>query len=75
MQPQPQYQQQNYSSGYIPPPWAATPGYYANNPYASAAASSSSTPYSSYTPPYNNAPSQQVNTHSNNMRVAGMSGD
>ncbi|GJS36625.1 TOM1-like protein 6 [Tanacetum coccineum] len=68
MQPQPRYQQQNYSSGYIPPPWAATPGYYANNPYASAAASSSLTPY-------NNAPSQQVNTHSNNMRVAGMSGD
>lgn len=70
IQPQPQYQQQNYSSGYIPPPWAATPGYYANNPYAS----SFSAPYS-YAPTHNNTPSQQVNTHSNNMRVAGMSGD
>ncbi|CAH1433453.1 unnamed protein product [Lactuca virosa] len=30
---QPQYQQQNLSpGGYIPPPWAATPGYY-TNPY------------------------------------------
>ncbi|KAJ0574165.1 putative VHS domain, GAT domain, GAT domain superfamily protein [Helianthus annuus] len=70
VQPEPQYQQQNhYSSGYIPPPWAATPGYYTN------AYASSSTPYTYAPPSYNNIPSQQVNSYSNNLRVAGMNGD
>ncbi|KAM0040608.1 putative TOM1-like protein, plant [Helianthus debilis subsp. tardiflorus] len=70
VQPEPQYQQQNhYSSGYIPPPWAATPGYYTN------AYASSSTPYTYAPPSYNNIHSQQVNSYSNNLRVAGMNGD
>ncbi|KAI3695055.1 hypothetical protein L1987_78043 [Smallanthus sonchifolius] len=61
VQPEPQHQQQNYySSGYSPPPWAATPGYH-TNPYAP--------------PPYNNIPSQQVNSYSSNLRAAGMNGD
>ncbi|MFS7945847.1 putative VHS domain, GAT domain, GAT domain superfamily protein [Helianthus anomalus] len=65
VQPEPQYQQPNhYSSGYIPPPWAATPGYYTN------AYASSSTPYTYAPPSYNNIPSQQVNSYSNNLRVA-----
>ncbi|XP_071722265.1 TOM1-like protein 6 [Rutidosis leptorrhynchoides] len=96
MQPQvqPQYQQQ----GYIPPPWAATPGYYTNNPYASSSVPVSQTnnpyasnsvpnannPYASHSVPqsnnpyalsYNNVPSQQVNSYSNNMTSAGVSGD
>nr|XP_043619416.1 TOM1-like protein 6 [Erigeron canadensis] len=71
-QVQSQYQQQNYSASYIPPPWAATPGYYTNNPYAT-----SSVPYTNnpYAAPYNNVPSQQVNSYSDNLRAAGMSGD
>ncbi|XP_076918698.1 TOM1-like protein 6 [Bidens hawaiensis] len=60
-EPQPQVQPEpEYSAGYIPPPWAATPGYYTNP----------------YTPsPYNNIPSQQVNSYSNNLRAAGVNGD
>ncbi|KAK1433102.1 hypothetical protein QVD17_10008 [Tagetes erecta] len=66
-EPQPQVQAQ--PMGYIPPPWAAT-GYYSNNSYASSA------PYSYAPPSYNNnIPSQQVNSYSNNLRAAGMSGD
>ncbi|KAI7753409.1 hypothetical protein M8C21_031005 [Ambrosia artemisiifolia] len=64
-EPQPQPQ----PIGYIPPPWAATPGYYANNPYASSASYT-------YAPTYNsNIPAQQVNSYTNNLRAAGMSGD
>lgn len=72
-QPQPQYPQQNYSSGYIPPPWAATPGYYTNQypsssvPYTYAAPM----PTSSYNNNNNYIQSQQVN----NMRAAGINGD
>ncbi|KAJ0681310.1 putative TOM1-like protein, plant [Helianthus annuus] len=72
-EPQPQPQPQPQPMGYIPPPWAATPGYYANNPYASY----------TYAPPtynippqqVNNVPAQQVNSYSNNLRAAGMNGD
>ncbi|KAI3811025.1 hypothetical protein L1987_20740 [Smallanthus sonchifolius] len=62
-EPQPQVQAQPI--GYIPPPWAATPGYYTNNPHASLA------PYTYAPPSYSNIPSQQVN----NLRAAGMNGD
>ncbi|XP_076904957.1 TOM1-like protein 6 [Bidens hawaiensis] len=60
-QPQPQVQPEpQYSSGYIPPPWAATPGYYTNP----------------YTPPlYNNIPLQQANSYSSNLRAVGVNGD
>ncbi|XP_076945655.1 TOM1-like protein 6 isoform X2 [Bidens hawaiensis] len=68
-EPQAQAQVQPQPMGYIPPPWAATPGYYTNNPYAS------SVPYTYASPVYNNVPAQQVNTYSNNMRSAGMNGD
>ncbi|KAI3676193.1 hypothetical protein L1987_85794 [Smallanthus sonchifolius] len=62
-EPQPQFQAQ--PMGYIPPPWAATPGYYTNNLYASSA------PYTYAPPSYSNIPSQQVNS----LRAAGMNGD
>ncbi|XP_076937350.1 TOM1-like protein 6 [Bidens hawaiensis] len=68
-QSEPQAQVQPQPMGYIPPPWAATPGYYTNNPYASSA------PYTYASPAYNNIPAQQVSTYSNNMRAAGMNGD
>ncbi|CAI9299174.1 unnamed protein product [Lactuca saligna] len=70
---QPQYQQQNLSpGGYIPPPWAATPGYY-TNPYQP-----SPMTYSYPTPSYNNinnTSSQQVNLYSNRAAAGGVSGD
>ncbi|KAL7589918.1 hypothetical protein Lser_V15G39968 [Lactuca serriola] len=70
---QPQYQQQNLSpGGYIPPPWAATPGYY-TNPYQP-----SPVTYTYPTPSYNNinnTSSQQVNLYSNRAAAGGVSGD
>ncbi|KAL8206037.1 hypothetical protein R6Q57_009588 [Mikania cordata] len=65
-QSEPQPQVQTQPMGYIPPPWAATPGYYTNNPYAS---------YTYAPTSYNNVPSQQVNSYSNNLRAAGLNGD
>ncbi|KAI3781099.1 hypothetical protein L2E82_11100 [Cichorium intybus] len=67
----PQYQQQNMSpGGYIPPPWAATPGYY-TNPYQPSPVN-----YTYATPSYNNVnintASQQGNLYSNNPRAAAM---
>ncbi|KAL4572757.1 hypothetical protein LXL04_019540 [Taraxacum kok-saghyz] len=68
-----QYQQQNITpGGYIPPPWAATPGYY-TNPYQPAPVN-----YTYAAPSYNNintnTSSQQVDMYANNQRAAAVAG-
>ncbi|XP_030479850.2 TOM1-like protein 6 [Cannabis sativa] len=66
VQPQPP----TYSSGYIPPPWAATPGYYTNNnAYATRTNTTSYAPVqaqtsASYTPVQSARPLQQYNSFS-----------
>ncbi|KAL2479312.1 ENTH/VHS/GAT family protein [Abeliophyllum distichum] len=55
LEPRPQPQFPQYSSGYPPPPWAATPGYYSNpNPV-----SRPSYTYSTPTPTFSSMPLQE----------------
>lgn len=69
------YTNNPYASSSVPQtnnPYASNSVPHTNNPYASTSVPQTNNPYASS---YNNVPSQQVNSYSNNLRAAGMNGD